>query len=199
MNTSPSATGYNDPPEAILANGSGSVPKAKGKIVEPDPWDYDTNRDFSESSPEENDIYEQTASDEKKPPKRPRNRRLTNASTSSTHLARDKSESSSSHANEDGVGGSGARTFDKARYPVHPTIPVGLAKAPSLSATEEGRQSEPYQHRPLEWNGIHAIEHEIEDTLFRGSEVFLRYFTITIQQVDVLPGLLWVLLSAIRH
>jgi hypothetical protein len=166
--------GYNDPPPEILTNGSRTAHMAEGIGAEPDLRGYDVDRDPSASSPDSADEHQKSASsDGKKPSKQPRNRRLTNASTSSAHLMRTISASSNNgpQSNEDTATITQATARSKAKYPAHPSIPVGSVDGPLRPVTEEDQLSSSFGHRSPQWDGIHALEHEIEDTLFRGSEV----------------------------
>ncbi|KAJ9101762.1 hypothetical protein QFC21_003101 [Naganishia friedmannii] len=173
MKTSRIPAGYNDPPPEILRKGSSAAHTTEGMNNEPDLWGYDVEVESSAGSPEATDKHELGASDGKKPPKQPRNRRLTNALTSSAHLARTVPTSSMNdhRSNGDMVGTTRIAARSKAKYPVHPSVPVGSADGPSSLVTEEDQLSASYKHQSPQWDGIHALEHEIEDTLFRGSEV----------------------------
>lgn len=149
-----STKGYNDPPEDIFGN-----VKGKDKATEDETGDEDAN-----------------GSNGRRPPKQPRSRRLNNASLSGqNHLRSDSRESSIMGLKEvDGLIETDGRPMN--RYPAHSSIPTG-SKGPSSA---NGRISASASHLSESFDReLHAIEHEIQDTLFRGTEADRRSHNLT--------------------
>lgn len=102
----------------------------------------------------------------RKSPKQPRSRRMNNSSVSSTnHLRSDSRASSNAEKPEASDHEVEATAGRRNRYPAHSSIPTQSNGGPPASL---GHLSESFDRE------LHALEHEFQDTLFRGSEADRR-------------------------
>jgi hypothetical protein len=156
--------GYNDPPDDIFGDGHGLKGKGTGKtrgfLVAQDEEDVDQEPGRS--------LLEEDASNQRKPPKQPRSRRLNNSSVSSSNHNRDNSrDSSMTDPPELNGGPSTSKASRGNRYPAHSSIPTQTLG----SSSTERRPPNHIRHLSESLGKeIHALEHEFEDTLFRGTE-----------------------------
>lgn len=157
--------GYNDPPEDIFGDVNGlkgkGTGKTKGYLLAEDEEDIDSEQDRS--------LLGEDATNKRKPPKQPRSRRLNNSSVSSSNHNRDNSrDSSMTDPPELSNGGpSSSKAPRTNRYPAHSSIPI---QSPG-SGSKERRPPNHIRHLSESLGKeIHALEHEFEDTLFRGTE-----------------------------
>ncbi|KAI5452697.1 hypothetical protein NCC49_000446 [Naganishia albida] len=157
-------TGYNDPPEDIFYSIKGKERATTLNDLE----DEEQVADGMQRSAQQN----RNILNGRKPPKQPRSRRMNNASLSSTKHVRAGSRASSNtedtETNDVGIADTSGNP--KNRYPAHSSIPTASNERPSPSL---GHISERFDRE------IHALEHEIEDTLFRGSEADKRKHGLT--------------------
>lgn len=163
-------TGYNDPPDNIFGN-------MKGKARARDFDDLEDEESTGSSIPEGSQ-QEQDTLNGRHAPRQPRSRRMNNTWLSSMNRLRADSRASSNREYNDVADSSVAATAShtmhtKTRYPAHSAIPTEPTKRPPTSM---GHLSERFDEE------VHALEHEIQDTLFRGSEVDRRIHDLTLEE-----------------
>lgn len=157
-------TAYNDPPEDVFDSIKGKQRATTLNDLE----DEEGVADGMQGSAQQN----RNMLNGRKPPKQPRSRRMNNASPSSTKHVRACSRASSNTEDTEinDVGIADTLGNSKNRYPAHSSIPTASNGRPPPSL---GHISERFDRE------IHALEHEIEDTLFRGSEADKRKHGLT--------------------
>lgn len=168
--------GYNDPPEDIFGDVNGLDGKAKGKTK-----GYFLAQDAGDDDEDHNrGLLEEDGDNDRKPRKQPRSRRLNNSSISSSNHYRENSRGSSTMDTLEIMNGgpSTSKPSRGNRYPAHSSIPT----QPLGSGSAEGRPSNHIRHLSESLGKeIYALEHEFEDTLFRGTETDRRNH-------DIAPG-----------
>lgn len=150
-------TGYNDPPDNIFGNSKGKERATDSDGIDDEEMDGSHVRGSDQTN---------LKGKGRKSPKQPRSRRMNNSSVSSTnHLRSDSRASSNAEKPEASDHEVEATAGRRNRYPAHSSIPTQSNGGPPASL---GHLSESFDRE------LHALEHEFQDTLFRGSEADRR-------------------------